>query len=86
MESSPQINIGIPQEHREEIAAGLSRLLADTYVLYGKTHGFHWNVTGPMFNTLHLMFEQHYTEAATAVDLIAERIRALGFAARYCAH
>ena len=63
------------------IAGGLSRLLADTYTLYLKTHNFHWNVTGPMFNTLHLMFEQQYTELATAVDEIAERIRALGEAA-----
>ena len=59
----------------------LERLLADSYTLYLKTHNFHWNVTGPMFNTLHLMFEQHYNEAALAVDLVAERIRALGFPA-----
>ena len=78
MASAPQINIGIPQEQREEIAAGLSRLLADTYVLYGKTHGFHWNVTGPMFNTLHLMFMDQYTELWNSLDEIAERIRALG--------
>ncbi|MFA7096963.1 MAG: Dps family protein [Gammaproteobacteria bacterium] len=75
------IDIGIPEEKREAIGAGLSRLLADTYTLYLKTHNFHWNVTGPMFNTLHLMFEQQYTELATAVDLIAERIRALGMPA-----
>lgn len=68
----------IPQKDRQDIAAGLSILLADSYTLYLKTHNFHWNVTGPMFQTLHLMFEQHYTELATAVDLIAERIRALG--------
>lgn len=72
------INIGISQEHREEIADGLSRLLADTYTLYLKTHNFHWNVTGPMFQTLHLMFETQYNELALAVDLIAERIRSLG--------
>jgi starvation-inducible DNA-binding protein len=75
------INIGITQENREEIAAGLSKLLADTYTLYLKTHNFHWNVTGPMFQTLHLMFETQYTELALAVDLIAERIRSLGFPA-----
>jgi len=72
------INIGIPDDQRATIAKGLSKLLADTYTLYLKTHNYHWNVTGPMFNTLHLMFEQQYTELATAVDLIAERIRALG--------
>ncbi len=75
------VNIGIEAGTREEIAAGLSRLLADTYTLYLKTHYFHWNVTGPMFQTLHLMFETQYTELALAVDLIAERIRALGFPA-----
>jgi starvation-inducible DNA-binding protein len=76
-----QVDIGIDADTREEIAAGLSRLLADTYTLYLKTHYFHWNVTGPMFQTLHLMFETQYTELALAVDLIAERIRALGFPA-----
>ena len=76
-----KIDIGIDKESRKAIADGLSRLLADEYTLYLKTHSFHWNVTGPMFNTLHLMFEQHYTEAAQAVDLVAERIRALGFPA-----
>lgn len=75
------INLGIPEASRKEIAEGLSRLLADTYSLYLKTHNFHWNVTGPMFQTLHLMFETQYTELALAVDLIAERIRALGFPA-----
>lgn len=75
------IDIGINQEHREEIAQGLSKLLADTYTLYLKTHNFHWNVTGPMFQTLHLMFETQYTELALAVDVIAERIRSLGFPA-----
>lgn len=75
------VDIGIEESARREIADGLSRLLADTYTLYLKTHNFHWNVTGPMFQTLHLMFEQQYTELAMAVDLIAERIRALGFPA-----
>jgi starvation-inducible DNA-binding protein len=73
-----EINIGIDAGQREKIAKGLSRLLADTYTLYLKTHNFHWNVTGPMFSTLHLMFETQYNELALAVDLIAERIRALG--------
>lgn len=73
-----KINTGISETDRKEIAHGLSRLLADTYTLYLKTHNFHWNVTGPMFQTLHLMFETQYTELALAVDLIAERIRALG--------
>ena len=73
-----QIDIGIPEKDRENIAKGLSKVLADTYTLYLKTHNYHWNVTGPMFNTLHLMFEEQYTELAGAVDLIAERIRALG--------
>jgi starvation-inducible DNA-binding protein len=76
-----EINIGITEQDRAAIAEGLSRLLADTYTLYLKTHNFHWNVTGPMFNTLHTMFETQYTELATAVDDIAERIRALGFPA-----
>ena len=73
-----QIDIGIDDKSREDIAAGLARVLADTYTLYLKTHNFHWNVTGPMFNTLHLMFEQQYNELWTATDEIAERIRALG--------
>jgi starvation-inducible DNA-binding protein len=72
------IDIGIPEEERKAIADGLSHVLADSYTLYLKTHNYHWNVTGPMFQTLHLMFETQYTELATAVDLIAERIRALG--------
>jgi len=72
------INIGIDSKQRTQIADGLARLLADSYTLYLKTHNFHWNVTGPMFNTLHLMFEEQYTELAEAVDEIAERIRALG--------
>ena len=73
-----KIDIGITDIQRQEIADGLSRLLADSYTLYLKTHNFHWNVTGPMFSTLHTLFEQHYTELATAVDEVAERIRALG--------
>ena len=75
------INIGIEEKERGQIAHGLSKLLADSYTLYLQTHNFHWNVKGPMFQTLHLMFEQQYTELALAVDLIAERIRALGFPA-----
>ncbi len=75
------IDIGIAEGDRQAIADGLSRLLADTYTLYLKTHNFHWNVTGPMFQTLHLMFEAQYTELAMAVDQIAERIRSLGFPA-----
>jgi starvation-inducible DNA-binding protein len=71
------MDIGIKEQDRKNIAQGLSHLLADTYTLYLKTHYFHWNVTGPMFNTLHLMFEAQYTELALAVDLIAERIRSL---------
>jgi starvation-inducible DNA-binding protein len=73
-----EVNTGIDRADREAIAAGLSRLLADSYTLYLKTHNYHWNVTGPQFNTLHQMFETQYTELATAVDEIAERIRALG--------
>ena len=73
-----KIDIGIKEADRRKIAKGLSHLLADTYTLYLKTHNFHWNVTGPMFQTLHLMFETQYNELALAVDLIAERIRALG--------
>ncbi|MCD6056366.1 MAG: putative dna-binding stress protein [Gammaproteobacteria bacterium] len=72
------MNMGISQKEREEIAGHLSRLLADTYLLYLKTHNFHWNVTGPQFDSLHLLFEGQYTELALAVDEIAERIRALG--------
>jgi len=81
--AAPPIDIGIPAEQRALIAEGLGRVLADSTVLYAKTHGFHWNVTGPMFNTLHLMFMDQYTELWTALDLIAERIRALGFPAPY---
>jgi starvation-inducible DNA-binding protein len=80
-ERTMEIDIGIKKKDRAEIAEGLSRLLADSYTLYLTTHNFHWNVTGPMFNTLHLMFETQYNELALAVDLIAERIRALGFPA-----
>lgn len=76
--TQPMIDIGIDEADRTEIADGLSRLLADSYTLYLKTHNYHWNVVGPMFNTLHLMFEEQYTELSTAVDEIAERIRALG--------
>lgn len=74
-------DIGIDEKARQQIVAGLSRLLADTYTLYLKPHNFHWNVTGPMFQTLHIMFETHYNELALAVDEIAEKIRALGFPA-----
>lgn len=73
-----EIDIGISSEDRATIALGLKRLLADSYTLYLQTHNFHWNVTGPQFRELHLMFEEHYTELATAVDEIAERIRTLG--------
>ncbi|MEZ5384781.1 MAG: Dps family protein [Prosthecobacter sp.] len=75
------IDIGIGEADRKDIAAGLSHLLADSYTLYLQTHNFHWNVTGPMFQTLHVMFETHYTEMAMAVDSIAERIRSLGMPA-----
>ena len=73
-----KMNIGIDENQRKEIVSGLSNVLADSYTLYLKTHNYHWNVTGPMFQTLHTMFEVQYTELALAVDLIAERIRALG--------
>ena len=75
---APAINIGIGEKDRAAIAGGLSKLLADTFTLYLTTHNFHWNVTGPMFNTLHAMFMTQYTELWTAVDPIAERIRSLG--------
>jgi starvation-inducible DNA-binding protein len=75
---APRIDIGIDEADRAAIAGGLSRLLADTYTLYLTTHNFHWNVRGPMFNTLHLMFMEQYTELWNAVDPIAERIRSLG--------
>jgi len=74
----PNIDIGIPETDRVEIAEGLKNLLADSYTLYLQTHNFHWNVTGPQFRELHLMFEEHYIELAQAVDDIAERIRTLG--------
>jgi starvation-inducible DNA-binding protein len=77
----PQIDIGIADKHRSAIAGGLSRVLADTYTLYLQTHNFHWNVEGPMFNTLHLMFMEQYTELWNALDAIAERIRSLGYPA-----
>lgn len=73
-----KIDIGIPEQQRVDIARSLGNVLADSYTLYVKTHNFHWNVTGPMFQTLHELFEVQYTELATAIDEIAERIRALG--------
>ncbi|MCC2680007.1 MAG: hypothetical protein K0R29_2583 [Pseudobdellovibrio sp.] len=73
-----KIDIGISDKDRKEVAGGLSKLLADTYTLYLKTHSFHWNVEGPMFQTLHVMFMEQYTEMWNALDVIAERIRALG--------
>ena len=76
-----QINIGLKEEDRKKLAEGLSKVLAESYTLYIKTHAFHWNVEGPMFNTLHLMFEVQYNELFQAVDEIAERIRALGYPA-----
>ena len=79
--SPPPIDIGIPLTERRAIAEGLSALLADSYTLYLMTHNFHWNVTGPQFNSLHAMFMGQYTEQWTAIDIIAERIRALGFPA-----
>lgn len=72
------LNTGLADSDRKQIAEGLARLLADTYTLYLKTHGYHWNVTGPMFRSLHLMFEEEYMELSDAVDVIAERIRSLG--------
>ena len=78
MNAVPQIDIRISDQDRAAIAQGLAKLLADSYTLHLKTHNYHWNVTGTLFNTLHLMFEQQYTELAVAVDLIAERIRAVG--------
>ena len=77
--AAPAIDIGLTDAERRRIAEGLSRFLADAYTLYLKTHNFHWNVTGPMFNTLHVMFEAQYNEQWVALDGIAERIRALGF-------
>lgn len=77
----PPIDIGIPEKDRKKIAVGLSRLLADSYTLYLMTHNFHWNVKGPQFNSLHAMFMGQYTEQWAALDIIAERIRALGYPA-----
>jgi starvation-inducible DNA-binding protein len=79
--SAPKIDIGISEKDRRKVAEGLSAFLSDSYTLYLKTHNFHWNVTGPMFNSLHAMFMTQYTEQWTALDEIAERIRALGFTA-----
>ncbi len=79
--AAPAIDIGIDAKDRQKVAEALSRLLADTYTLYLKTHSFHWNVEGPMFNTLHLMFMDQYTELWQSLDVIAERIRALGYPA-----
>lgn len=76
--AAPRIDIGISEPERVAIAEGISRVLADTYTLYLKTHNYHWSVTGPLFNTLHLMFETQYNELWVAVDLLAERIRSLG--------
>lgn len=84
--ASTKIDIGISESDREKISKGLSHLLADSYTLYLKTHYYHWNVTGPMFQTLHLMFEAQYNELALAVDVIAERIRALGVFAQGTYH
>ena len=81
MSKTSVINIGLAEKDRKKIAAGLAHMLADTYTLYLKTHNFHWNVTGPMFQTLHLMFMTQYNESWIAVDLVAERIRALGYPA-----
>lgn len=81
MQQNLDVNIGIPKEARQKTSEGLAKVLADTYTLYLKTHNYHWNVTGPMFQTLHTMFEQQYTELAAAVDEVAERIRSLGFPA-----
>lgn len=81
VESPMMLKTGISEEKREKIGFGLCHLLSDTYTLYLKTHKYHWNITGPMFQTLHLMFEQHYNALALAVDEIAERIRVLGMMA-----
>lgn len=79
--AAPAINIGMSVKDRENISNGLSRILAESFLLYMKTHNYHWNVKGPMFQTLHVMFEEQYTELWNALDEIAERIRSLGFAA-----
>lgn len=78
MTAQPAINVGLKEADRKAIANSLSRVLADSYMLYLKTHNYHWNVTGQLFNSLHAMFEEQYSELATAIDVIAERIRALG--------
>lgn len=78
MNTHMDVNIGIPKENRKKIADGLSRVLADSYMVYLKTHNYHWNVTGELFHSLHEQFEEQYTELAEAIDVIAERIRALG--------
>jgi starvation-inducible DNA-binding protein len=78
---SMEVNIGINKDDRKAIAEGLAKVLADSYMLYLKTHNYHWNVTGKLFHPLHAMFEEQYTELAEAIDEIAERIRALGFRA-----
>lgn len=75
------VNIGISDDHRKKIAEGLSRVLADSYMVYLKTHNYHWNVTGKLFHSLHGMFEEQYTELAEAIDKIAERIRSIGYRA-----
>ncbi|SHG26480.1 starvation-inducible DNA-binding protein [Fodinibius roseus] len=80
-EKKMKINIGISEEHREAIANELSKVLADSYMLYLKTHNYHWNVTGELFHSLHEQFEEQYTELAEAIDEIAERIRSLGYRA-----
>lgn len=80
-EKEMEINIGISSEDRKEIAEGLSRVLADSYMVYLKTHNYHWNVTGKLFHSLHVMFEEQYTELAEAIDVIAERIRSIGYRA-----
>ena len=80
-EKGMEINIGISSEDRKEIAEGLSRVLADSYMVYLKTHNYHWNVTGKLFHSLHVMFEEQYTELAEAIDVIAERIRSIGYRA-----
>jgi starvation-inducible DNA-binding protein len=76
--SAEKVNTGIKEKDRDDVADGLAGVLADTYSLYLKTHNYHWNVTGPMFGSLHLLFETQYNELALAVDILAERIRALG--------
>ncbi len=81
MKNDMDVNIGISKENRQNIAEGLSRVLADSYMVYLKTHNYHWNVTGELFHSLHAQFEEQYTELAEAIDEIAERIRSLGYRA-----